>query len=99
MDSSRPLSVKNLVKNYETVQAVKGISFDLVPGEIFGLLGPNGAGKTSIISCIVTLEKPTSGNVEVFGYDMSKNPKRAKSMIGIVPQELIHHGFLVLKKS
>ncbi|MCB9026789.1 MAG: ABC transporter ATP-binding protein [Bdellovibrionaceae bacterium] len=88
-----PLKVQNLVKNYNKVQAVKNVSFELQPGEIFGLLGPNGAGKTSIISCIVTLETPNEGLIEVFGHDVTQQAKAAKYKMGFVPQELIHHGF------
>ncbi|MCB0357844.1 MAG: ABC transporter ATP-binding protein, partial [Bdellovibrionales bacterium] len=90
---SLPLQVIELVKNYKNVEAVKNVSFQIQPGEIFGLLGPNGAGKTSIISCAVTLEQPTSGNIKIFGHDVQKEPKLAKYKMGIVPQELIHHGF------
>ncbi|MGE3758790.1 MAG: ATP-binding cassette domain-containing protein [Pseudobdellovibrionaceae bacterium] len=92
-----PLSIENLVKTYgkagKTVEAVKGVTFDVRPGEIFGLLGPNGAGKTSIISCITTLEEPTSGAVKVFGENNQKNAKFTKSQIGVVAQEVIQHGF------
>ncbi len=90
---SAPLTVNHLIKNYDDVNAVKNVSFSLKEGEVFGLLGPNGAGKTSIISCIVTLEAPTTGSVEVFGHDVQKKPVPAKFEMGIVPQELIHHGF------
>ena len=85
--------MENLVKDYGSLRAVDQVSFGLEPGEIFGLLGPNGAGKTSIISTIVTLEKPTSGQVRVFGHDVTKNPRASKASIGWVPQELINHGF------
>lgn len=95
--SANPLELINLVKTYgvsgKTVEAVKNVSFDVRPGEIFGLLGPNGAGKTSIISCITTLEEPTSGVAQVFGEDVHKNPKFTKSQIGVVAQEVIQHGF------
>ncbi|MCB0391068.1 MAG: ABC transporter ATP-binding protein [Bdellovibrionales bacterium] len=90
---SVPLRIKGLVKNYGSLEAVKNVSFDIQPGEIFGLLGPNGAGKTSIISCIVTLEEPTQGEIEVYGYNVAKEPRKAKYKMGTVPQELIHHGF------
>lgn len=63
------------------------------PGEILGLLGPNGAGKTSIISTMVTLEQPTSGQVRIFGLDVTREPERVKTLTGFVPQELIHHGY------
>lgn len=88
-----PLKISNLVKNYGKFKAVDNVSFDVRPGEIFGLLGPNGAGKTSIISCIVTLQVPTSGHIEVFGKDPHKSPLEAKSYIGFVPQEIVNHGY------
>jgi ABC-2 type transport system ATP-binding protein len=74
-------------------RAVDGVDLEVKQGEIFGLLGPNGSGKTTIISTIVTLQEPTSGSVEVFGYNVEKNPNEAKMLTGYVPQELIHHGF------
>jgi ABC-2 type transport system ATP-binding protein len=91
-----PLKIVNLVKSYGSNQAVKGVSFDIRPGEIFGLLGPNGAGKTSIISCIVSLEKPTSGQIHVFGIPVSED--RYKRYIGFVPQEVINHGYFSLRE-
>lgn len=92
---SLPLEIKNLRKLYQggTVEAVKGVSFDVNPGEIFGLLGPNGAGKTTIISTITTLEKPTTGSVSVFGVDVAKDPMFTKKQIGVVHQEVINSGF------
>ena len=94
--NAKPLAIHNLSKHYGTFEAVKNVSFDINPGEIFGLLGPNGAGKTSIISCIVTLSNPTKGSVQVFGHEMSGNtlPTRAgKSLMGLVPQEIVNHGY------
>ena len=97
-----PLKVTGLVKDYvqgsKPLRAVNGASFEVQPGEIFGLLGPNGAGKTSIISCIVTLEEPTAGAVEVFGHNVQRDPKTTKSLIGFVPQELINHGYFSVKE-
>lgn len=87
------LSVKKLGKKYGALTAVDSVSFDIKPGEVFGLLGPNGAGKTSIISCITTLEKPTSGSIEVFGVDVTTESLKAKSLIGVVHQEIITSGF------
>lgn len=92
------LQVENLVKKYNKVEAVKGVSFEVNPGEIFGLLGPNGAGKTSIISVIVTLEQATSGDVKVFGHDVRSEPRLAKSLKGLVPQEIINHGFFSVEE-
>ena len=62
-----PLKIESLSKNYGQFRAVNNVSFDLEPGEIFGLLGPNGAGKTTIISCIISLVKPSKGSISVFG--------------------------------
>ena len=72
---------------------VNDVSFQIQPGEILGLLGPNGAGKTSIISTMVTLEKPTSGTIRIFGYNVETDSRTTKSLTGFVPQELIHHGY------
>ncbi|MCC7405926.1 MAG: ABC transporter ATP-binding protein [Bdellovibrionales bacterium] len=88
-----PLIVEHLIKEYGALRAVDDVSFTLEPGEVFGLLGPNGAGKTSIISTIVTLERPTAGSVRVFGHDVTREPRAAKVAIGFVPQELVNHGF------
>jgi ABC-2 type transport system ATP-binding protein len=96
-----PLRIQNLKKIYNPgkpreVQAVQDVTFEVLPGEIFGLLGPNGAGKTSIISTITTLEKPSSGDVFVFGESVTKNPDFTKRKIGVVPQEIIPQGFFNL---
>ena len=77
------ISVKNLVKNYGTFQAVKGISFDVYEGEIFGLLGPNGAGKSTTLEIIETLREKTSGEVIVDGIDLDRNPSEIKKIIGV----------------
>lgn len=91
--SQLALELINLKKSYGTLEAVKGVTLSIKPGEIFGLLGPNGAGKTSIISIITTLEKPTSGQVKIFGYDVEKNPMETKRRIGVVGQEVVNSGF------
>lgn len=88
-----PLKVHQLTKVYGSNRAVNEASFEVRPSEVFGLLGPNGAGKTSIISTIVTLEKPTSGDVEIFGSSVTDQPRKAKAQVGWVPQEVINHGF------
>lgn len=77
------ISVKNLVKNYNGVQAVKGISFDVYKGEIFGLLGPNGAGKSTTLEIIETLRPKTSGEVMVAGFNLDKQPAEIKKIIGV----------------
>ena len=91
----KALEVIDVRKQYKNsvVEAVKGISFAVEPGEIFGLLGPNGAGKTTLISSITTLETPSSGHIKVFGTDVSENPIFTKKQIGVVHQEVITSGF------
>lgn len=92
MDAA-PLKVLDLIKDYGPNRAVNRVSFELKKGEIFGLLGPNGAGKTSLISCVVTLEQPTSGQVFVDGHDVTKEPTLAKQKIGFVGQEVVNTGY------
>lgn len=96
--SKHPLKIKSLVKKYGSFTAVDHVSFSMDKGEIFGLLGPNGAGKTSIISCVVTLQEPDSGECEIFGINPQKDPLAAKMLIGYVPQEIINHGFFSVEE-
>lgn len=77
------ISVKNLVKNYGHFQAVKGISFEVNEGEIFGLIGPNGAGKSTTLEIIETLREKTSGEVMVDGLNLDKEPEEIKKIIGV----------------
>lgn len=83
MQKKTIISVKDLVKNYGNFQAVKGISFDVFEGEIFGLLGPNGAGKSTTLEIIETLRQKTSGKVIVDGLDLDKSPDEIKKIIGV----------------
>ena len=80
--------VQNLQKRYGDVEAVKDISFQVEPGEIFGLLGPNGAGKTTTIRCLCTLAAPDSGKIEVSGISAVDNPRAVRRRIGYVAQEV-----------
>ena len=77
------IEVRDLVKEYGSFQAVKGISFDVYEGEIFGLLGPNGAGKSTTLEIIETLRSKTSGTVTVDGYSLDESPERIKRVIGV----------------
>jgi len=77
------ISVKDLKKNYGTFEAVKGISFDVYEGEIFGLLGPNGAGKSTTLEIMETLRDKTSGEVIVDGLNLDKSPNEIKRIIGV----------------
>jgi ABC-2 type transport system ATP-binding protein len=82
------LKVERLSKSFGAVRAVDSISFEVRPGEIYGLLGPNGAGKTTSISMISGLLKPDAGEIIVAGTAFSADPQKAKSIMGVVPQEL-----------
>jgi ABC-2 type transport system ATP-binding protein len=80
------LQVENLVKRYGDVEAVRGVSFSVDEGEVFGLLGPNGAGKTSTIEVLEGLRVPDGGRVSVCGFDPQKNPNELKHEIGAALQ-------------
>ena len=80
--------IQNLQKRYGSVEAVKDISFQVEPGEIFGLLGPNGAGKTTTIRCLCTLTTPDAGKVEVSGISAIAQPRLARQRLGYVAQEV-----------
>lgn len=82
------VSIKNLKKTYGSVEAVRDISFQVQPGEVFGLLGPNGAGKTTTIRCLCTLSKPDAGKIEVGEVSVIDNPKAARRRLGYVAQEV-----------
>ena len=73
----KAIEVKNLTKNYGKVRAIRGISFEVDKGEIFGLIGPNGAGKTTALRIISTLLQVTSGSVKVFGYDVTGKDRKS----------------------
>ena len=77
------ISVKNLVKQYGSFEAVRGISFEVQEGEIFGLLGPNGAGKSTTLEIMETLRLKTSGEVLIGGFDIDKDPNEIKQIIGV----------------
>ncbi len=88
------ISIKNLNKVFASgLQALKNINLDIKRGEIFALLGPNGAGKTTLISTVCGIVNPTSGSVTVDGHDILKDYKAARSLIGLVPQELTTDAF------
>ena len=80
------IEASGLTKKFGSVQALNGLSFQVMPGEIYGLLGPNGAGKTTTIKVITGLLEPTSGWVKVGGFDPVKNPIEVKSRIGYVAE-------------
>ena len=90
------IKVKDLVKNYGNFSAVKGISFDVYEGEIFGLLGPNGAGKSTTLEIIETLRQKTSGEITVCGMNLDKEPENIKKIIGVQLQSSGYYPGLTL---
>ncbi len=81
------VSVRDLRKHYGDIEAVRGITFDVLEGEIFGLLGPNGAGKTTTVEILEGLRKADGGEAVVDGIDVSKDPARAKERVGVQLQQ------------
>ena len=96
MDKENVLNIKNLNKIYskkrsstvESIHALKDLNLEVKQGEIFGLLGPNGAGKSTFINILGGSTFKTSGSVNVWGFDLDKNPRQVKASFGIVPQEV-----------
>src|SRR5262245_42662608 len=82
------IDVQNIVKSFGDFKAVKGISFDVAEGEIFGLLGPNGAGKSTLIRMLTTLLPPTSGTATINGFDVVKQADGVRRSIGVIPQAM-----------
>ena len=98
------LTVEDLTKIYSNSKtkkqntALNNLSFQVRQGEIFGLLGPNGAGKTTFLSILGGIVSKTNGNVNVWGFDLDKNPRQVKASIGIVPQEVNLDAFFSPRK-
>src|SRR5258706_5082057 len=82
------IDVQNIVKKFGDFTAVKGITFGVEAGEIFGLLGPNGAGKSTLIRMLVTLLPPTTGTAIVNGFDVVKQADGVRHSIGVIPQAM-----------
>lgn len=97
------VSFHNVTKTYQsadrTVQALKGVSFDIQEGEFFGLLGPNGAGKTTLISILAGLSRATAGQVSVCGHDVVQSYAQARQALGVVPQELVFDPFFSVRET
>ncbi len=97
------ISFQNVSKTYPTargeVRALRGVSFDIEPGEFFGLLGPNGAGKTTLISVLAGLARASGGKVLVHGHDVVDDYAAARRSIGVVPQELVFDPFFSVRES
>ena len=98
------LSVEKLCKTYSIknsgskINALDGLTFDVKQGEVFGLLGPNGAGKTTFLNILAGTVTKSSGEVNVWGFDIEKNPRQVRASLGIVPQEVNLDAFFTPKK-
>jgi ABC-2 type transport system ATP-binding protein len=85
--ASDTIIVRDLVKQYGDLVAVKGLSFSVAAGEVIGLVGPNGAGKTTTLHCMAGISRPTSGSIHISGYDLLADPVPAKRALAFVPDE------------
>ena len=90
------IEIRKVEKRYGELQALGGVDLEVEQGEFFGLLGPNGAGKTTLISIIAGLARATSGEVRVMGADVVADYRRARRMLGVVPQELVFDPFFTV---
>lgn len=93
------IKVTNLVKTYGDVRAVDGISFNVTKGEVFAFLGPNGAGKTTSVEIIETIRKPTSGDVEILGYNIRRDRKEIITRIGVLPQQFSSYDRITVRET
>src|SRR2546423_3807851 len=93
------IEVTDLVKSYRDVEAVRGVSFTVPRGEVFGFLGPNGAGKSTTINMLCTLAKPSSGAATVAGYDIVRERDDVRRHIGLVFQDPTLDGYLSAKEN
>jgi ABC-2 type transport system ATP-binding protein len=93
------IEVRDLTKSFGDVQAVRGVSFTVEPGEVFGFLGPNGAGKTTTINMLCTLAKPTTGSASVAGHDVATQRDDVRRHIGLVFQDPTLDGYLTAEQN
>ena len=97
---SNALQIDELVKRYPTgVEALRGVSLEIRPGELFALLGPNGAGKSNLIHCTTGLSQVTSGSISVFGHDAINDYAEARQAVGLAPQEANIDWFLTVEET
>ena len=94
MNQRNAIKIDGLVKRFEEVTAVDGLSLKIRKGEIFGLLGPNGAGKSTTINILSGLVEPTSGSATVGGYDIVKQASKVRTLIGVCPQHSAYYKYL-----
>jgi ABC-2 type transport system ATP-binding protein len=93
------IEVESLEKSFGEIEAVRGVSFEVAPGEVFGFLGPNGAGKTTTINMLCTLVTPTGGSARVAGHDVARERDEVRRNIGLVFQDPTLDGYLTAKQN
>ncbi|MGM0563836.1 MAG: ABC transporter ATP-binding protein [Pseudomonadota bacterium] len=93
------IEIEQLHKRYGDVHALRGVSFQVEPGEFFGLLGPNGAGKSTLINIASGLVRASSGHVRIQGYDVERDYRQARRHIGVVPQEVVFDPFFTVRET
>jgi ABC-2 type transport system ATP-binding protein len=93
------IQITQVEKHYQSLKALDGVSLEIRQGEFFGLLGPNGAGKTTLISIIAGLIRPDGGTVKIHGHDVVKDFRAARTMLGVVPQELVFDPFFTVRET
>ncbi|HET7362757.1 MAG TPA: ABC transporter ATP-binding protein [Burkholderiales bacterium] len=93
------IEVHDVTKRYGEVRALAGVNLAVREGEFFGLLGPNGAGKTTLINVIAGLARPDAGRASVMGADVAREYRRARRLLGVVPQELVFDPFFTVRET
>jgi ABC-2 type transport system ATP-binding protein len=93
------IKVKDLIKQYGELRAVDGINFEVHGGEVFSILGPNGAGKTTTVEMMECVRKPTSGSIQIMGYDINSAERKIKQRIGVIPQDFSSNDLLTVEES
>jgi len=92
------VTISNISKDFGALQALKNINFTIDQNTYFGLLGPNGAGKSTLINIMAGLSRATRGSIDIMGYNVRSNWKKARQSIGVVPQELIYDSFFTVRE-
>ena len=98
MSENPAVRFNQVKKQYGNLTALKSVSFSVEEGAFFGLLGPNGAGKSTLINAMSGLVIPTSGSIEIQGYDVERDYRQARRLLGLVPQELISDPFFSIRE-
>jgi len=93
------ITIQTVSKHFGPLVALDNVSFTVEPGEFFALLGPNGAGKTTLISALAGLSRPSNGSISIMGYDVERDFRKARTNLGVVPQELVFDPFLSVRET